>query len=759
MRLVRCQNGHYYDAERFSVCPHCGMCGIIENDPLDKIPEHFRKLGKVCLENRGASGTVYAIRGDETYALKEIDCGNDFRKYQCAQREIRVMEMLQGVSGATQLLGSSQIAVGERKYVYILEPYYTSLSTFLKNRSLSTGGVLRFGLALCKALIECQKVGVLHLDVQPKNIYLENLDNVRLGDFGLVQLRGEIENESIRKGTMAYIAPETYEKGIYNEQAVVYSIGLVLYALFNGQILPFMDEFSVDEAIQKRLGGEKLPTPKGISLLEREPVEELLRILCTENLTIRPRTLEEAQKVLQYVYDCVNERQTLKDAQAQEDKECADSSNSDSTTYTITGASEGSKTEYLRNSDKKIFYEEVKNLWSYEDSADCLDAFDTNDCFDVFTNLGIGEIEGSVKERNAQGIFTDSIDESRFFDADSIAYTAPCFSAGSVDMTKTDSPRLQSDEKIKTAVNERKAPKQRKRFFGAVLDAVSGWKIGEDLKKAQSEQENLTIDRVEFSAVAPKILLKGDYSILHLMMYEVAFRKEVDALLKEADVSMQETKSGVMQVQREKTVRVVLSSPDAEVLDDEDSRVWQGGYLDFSFSVQIPETYSKRQVLFRAQVYIDGVLATRLTFTAECVSPLQQKLDVLREDVLSAFISYASEDRAWVLTAVEGMKKARSDLDVFVDVEKLRSGEDWRKRLYAEIDRRDILYLFWSCAASRSLWVDREWRYAKDTKGIDAVEPVPLDPPSVCPPPKELEDKHFNESALYIIQASKHDRT
>lgn len=276
---------------------------------------------------------------------------------------------------------------------------------------------------------------------------------------------------------------------------------------------------------------------------------------------------------------------------------------------------------------------------------------------------------------------------------------------------------------------------------------------------ARTSSEPLTVDRVEFSAVAPKTLLKGDYGILHLMMYEAAFRKEVDMILQETDVPMREAKAGMLQVQRDKTVSVILSSPDVEVLDGEDSRVWHGGYLNFSFAVQVPETYSKRQVLFRAQVYIDHVLATRLIFTAECTSPLQQKLDILREDVLSAFVSYASEDRIWVLTAVEGMKKARSDLNIFVDVENLRSGENWKKRLFAEIDRRDILYLFWSRAASHSSWVDREWRYAKETKGIEAVEPIPLEPPSICPPPKELEDKHFNESMLYIIRASKHDET
>ena len=39
--------------------------------------------------------------------------------------------------------------------------------------------------------------------------------------------------------------------------------------------------------------------------------------------------------------------------------------------------------------------------------------------------------------------------------------------------------------------------------------------------------------------------------------------------------------------------------------------------------------------------------------------------------------------------------------------------------------------------------------------GLEAIEPVPMEPPDICPPPKELESKHFNDSTLYIINAEK----
>ena len=100
------------------------------------------------------------------------------------------------------------------------------------------------------------------------------------------------------------------------------------------------------------------------------------------------------------------------------------------------------------------------------------------------------------------------------------------------------------------------------------------------------------------------------------------------------------------------------------------------------------------------------------------------------------------------------MKKARPDMDVFFDVDSLRSGEDWEQALHQEIEKRDILFLCWSHFACDSKWVDAEWRYAFKKKGADCIEPVPIEPPDICPPPKELSHKHFNDKLLYIINAN-----
>lgn len=265
--------------------------------------------------------------------------------------------------------------------------------------------------------------------------------------------------------------------------------------------------------------------------------------------------------------------------------------------------------------------------------------------------------------------------------------------------------------------------------------------------------QRLTVSRVSFSAVAPRVFVKGGYSMVHLIMYEKEFRKIVDEVLADAETAVRETRSGVLKVREEDRIRVALSSPELELEDSEEEQIWQGEYMIFRFAVRVPEDFRAREISFTASVYINDLIATKLKFIAKCSSWREQKLRVSREDVLSAFVSYASQDRKRVARVIQGMKLARPDMDIFFDVESLRSGENWQEALHAEIDRRDILFLCWSHFAKQSRWVDTEWRYALKQKGEEGIEPIPLEEPGTCPPPEELSSKHFNERLLFIIHA------
>lgn len=257
---------------------------------------------------------------------------------------------------------------------------------------------------------------------------------------------------------------------------------------------------------------------------------------------------------------------------------------------------------------------------------------------------------------------------------------------------------------------------------------------------------------VNFSVLTPAVFEKENYTMVDVYAYEEEFRHVVEQVKAERakqEGTMKESDGGHLQIKKGARITVRLSSPDLEISDNEETRVWAGKYVKFDFPVFVPEDYKRSQILFCADVYFDDVIATRIRFVVSCVGITKQRPKLEQKDVRSAFISYASGDRERVALILQGMRRSRPDLDVFFDVEALRTGESWENILRSEIDKRDVLYLCWSQLARESEWVDMEWRYALKQKGLDGIEPIPLTLPKDCPPPEELKGKHFGARELY----------
>ena|SRR5215469_15585672 len=66
----------------------------------------------------------------------------------------------------------------------------------------------------------------------------------------------------------------------------------------------------------------------------------------------------------------------------------------------------------------------------------------------------------------------------------------------------------------------------------------------------------------------------------------------------------------------------------------------------------------------------------------------------------------------------------------------------------SESQGTDIFYLFWCRHAKASKWVEREWRWALESRGLEYIDPVPLEGADAAAPPPELAVKHFNNPLL-----------
>ena len=270
--------------------------------------------------------------------------------------------------------------------------------------------------------------------------------------------------------------------------------------------------------------------------------------------------------------------------------------------------------------------------------------------------------------------------------------------------------------------------------------------------KTKSSKKKQAVDDVQFRATAPKKLEPGEYFPVKIMMYREDDHERAD---REGALVADETKSdssSVFQAEVGQEFRIVLQSPDIPMDGESQTLVWNGKFAAATFEPFLPGDYSGKQVRLRGRVYSGDAVLTDLKLILQVNAPAEQVAVCEKVKLTTAFLSYASADRERVVARIQGIQAARPDMDLFFDVESLRCGEIWEARLYREIASRDLFYLFWSRNAAASRWVAKELEYAVSKKTLDFIEPIPLESPETCPPPRSLNVKHFNDWTLRYIK-------
>ena len=135
-------------------------------------------------------------------------------------------------------------------------------------QGMSVSNVVSLGKDIATAIDVLYDHNLIHRDIKPQNIFVNDRDVYKLGDYGTVRALGTGATAMSRKGTYNYMSPEIYNNEKADIRADIYSLGLVLYRLLNGNRLPFLpvneritNEDS-DKAVMRRISGEKIPAPK-----------------------------------------------------------------------------------------------------------------------------------------------------------------------------------------------------------------------------------------------------------------------------------------------------------------------------------------------------------------------------------------------------------------------------------------------------------------------------------------------------------------
>jgi serine/threonine protein kinase len=132
-----------------------------------------------------------------------------------------------------------------------------SLETILKeNPVLPVSQAVSIVEQVASGLEEAHRQGIVHRDVKPANVFIDERGRVKVGDFGVARIEGsELTQTGVGLGTPGYSAPEVLRGGMATARSDVFALGVLAYRLFSGK-RPFQGT---------------LPETLSVDILEHDP--------------------------------------------------------------------------------------------------------------------------------------------------------------------------------------------------------------------------------------------------------------------------------------------------------------------------------------------------------------------------------------------------------------------------------------------------------------------------------------------------------
>ena len=215
----------------------------------EKIGEgHFGTV-KRCIEKK--SGEEYAVKIMNKNKIKpqDLDLVIKERNYLCLIKHPNIVSLIQDFE--------------DENCLYFVMEYFKGgdLGKYLskvkdnkeKNLERIAGKIIKI---IAQGVQYLNQFGIVHRDLKPENIVFgkENeIKSIKIIDLGvcITLPYGKMSSEAI--GTLAYIAPEMYTHKDYSYKVDVWSIGILLYYLVTGGILPFDDEKNDEDVLAKKV--------------------------------------------------------------------------------------------------------------------------------------------------------------------------------------------------------------------------------------------------------------------------------------------------------------------------------------------------------------------------------------------------------------------------------------------------------------------------------------------------------------------------
>ena len=215
---------------------------------IGKTISHYKIIEKL---GEGGMGVVYKAEDtklDRFVALKFLPphVGADEEEKQRFIHEAKAASKLDHPNICTIY----EINETEDGQMFIAMGYYEgdTLKEKIRQGPLRTEEAVDIAIQAAQGLSKAHEKGIVHRDIKPGNILVTRDSVVKILDFGIAKLAGEVKltKTGSTLGTAAYMSPEQAKGEKVDHRTDIWSLGVVLYEMLTGQI-PF--EGNYEQAI------------------------------------------------------------------------------------------------------------------------------------------------------------------------------------------------------------------------------------------------------------------------------------------------------------------------------------------------------------------------------------------------------------------------------------------------------------------------------------------------------------------------------
>jgi eukaryotic-like serine/threonine-protein kinase len=166
-------------------------------------------------------------------------------------------------------------------------------------RAIAEEEAIHWAMEICNVLEHAHERGIVHCDLKPANILLDDRGRIRVTDFGLARsLAGETSGMAEIEGTAPFMAPEQASRswGPVDHRTDVYGIGAVLFALLTGRP-PFVGG-RLPDILADVIASTPVVSPARLRPGLSEPLSDLCRRCLSKEPEARYQTAREVRSAL-----------------------------------------------------------------------------------------------------------------------------------------------------------------------------------------------------------------------------------------------------------------------------------------------------------------------------------------------------------------------------------------------------------------------------------------------------------------------------